>query len=507
MRGAAASPAKRADPADFVIMAMKYNAAYARQSLLKKDSLSIRGQLDLCRKAAGGEVKVYQDAGYSGKNTNRPDFTRLLKDIKDNKIGTLYVYRLDRFSRSVADFSRLWETLQEHEVEFVSVSENFDTTTPMGRAMLHIIMVFAQLERETISERVTDNYYRRISLGAWPGGPAPYGFRIGRAESDDGRKAPCLVATDTAEVVRRIFQGYDQEEMSLGRLAKQLNEQSIPAPRRETWDNVTLSRLLHNPAYVMADEQVRLYFLGKGVNVVSPPQAFDGVHGISLVGKRKASDRKYTDIKDHTASVMNHTGLVPADLWLRCQSKLDRNRQLGNSGKGTYTWLTGLLKCAKCGYSLKVTADGKHRWLACSGRYNVSKCDASIHVKLTELEEIASKEIVRMMAECPGEAPEVVERDVYASQLEELDRRADRLIDAFSESEDIPPAYLRRSLARLEQERQRLLEAQRREKKRVAVPVTLDFPALSFEEKKLVAAQFIRRIDVSEDGAEIIWNI
>ena len=137
----------------------------------------------------------------------------------------------------------------------------------------------------------------------------------------------------------------------------------------------------------------------------------------------------------------------------------------------------------------------------------MSKCDASIHVKLAELEEIASKEIVRMMAECPGEAPEIVERDVYAGQLEELDRRADRLVDAFSESEDIPPAYLRRSLARLEQERQRLLEAQRREKKRVAVPVTLDFPALSFAEKKVVAAQLIRRIDVSEDGAEIIWNI
>ena len=88
-----------------------------------------------------------------------------------------------------------------------------------------------------------------------------------------------------------------------------------------------------------------------------------------------------------------------------------------------------------------------------------------------------------------------------------LDRRADRLIDAFSESEDIPPAYLRRSLARLEQGRQRLLEAQRREKKRVAVPVTLDFPTLSFVGKKLVAGQFIRGIDVSEDGAEIIWNI
>ena len=64
--------------------------------------------------------------------------------------------------------------------------------------------------------------------------------------------------------------------------------------------------------------------------------------------------------------------------------KLDSNRQLGNSGKGTYTWLSGLLKCAKCGYSLKVISDKSHRWLACSGRYNLSRCDASIHVKLSQ---------------------------------------------------------------------------------------------------------------------------
>ena len=144
---------------------MKFNAAYARQSLLKKDSLSISGQLDMCRKMAGGDLAVYKDAGYSGKNTKRPDFERLLRDIKADKVQKLYVYRLDRFSRSVADFGRLWEILQEHNVEFVSVSENFDTSSPMGRAMLHIIMVFAQLERETTAERVRDNYYRRASLG------------------------------------------------------------------------------------------------------------------------------------------------------------------------------------------------------------------------------------------------------------------------------------------------------------------------------------------------------
>lgn len=112
---------------------MKTDAVYARQSVEKKDSLSIAGQIDLCRRTAdGGELRVYKDAGYSGKNTERPAFQQLMKDIRADRIGTLYVYRLDRFSRSVADFGQLWEVLQEHHVEFVSVNENFDTKTPMG---------------------------------------------------------------------------------------------------------------------------------------------------------------------------------------------------------------------------------------------------------------------------------------------------------------------------------------------------------------------------------------
>ena len=94
---------------------MKTDAVYARQSVEKKDSLSIAGQIDLFRRTAGsGELRVYKDAGYSGKNTERPAFQQLMKDIRADRIGTLYVYRLDRFSRSVADFGQLWEVLQEH---------------------------------------------------------------------------------------------------------------------------------------------------------------------------------------------------------------------------------------------------------------------------------------------------------------------------------------------------------------------------------------------------------
>lgn len=486
---------------------MSYDAAYARQSLLRKDSLSISGQLDLCRKAAGGALTAYQDAGYSGKTTKRPDFERLLRDIKSDKIRKLYVYRLDRFSRSVADFGRLWEILQEHNVEFVSVNENFDTTTPMGRAMLHIIMVFAQLERETTAERVRDNYYRRASLGSWPGGPAPYGFDIGRIQSPDGRTVPSLTTNKHAETVRRIFEEYTTEGTSLGLLARRLTSEGIPGSKRSTWDNVTLSRILHNPAYVMADEQVRLYLMGRGAHITSTPEQFDGVHSVLLVGKRKASDRKYTNLKNHTASVMNSLGFIPSDLWLRCQTKLNHNRQVGNRGKGTHTWLSGLLKCAKCGYSLKVVVDKSHRRLVCSGRYNLSHCDASTHIDLTELEQAASAELIRMLAECPEETPELQENDSFVRQLEEIDRKADRLIDAFSESSDLPPSYLQRSLARLEQKRQTILEAQHREYRRPTLSTTIDFPTLNFEDKKTVAAQFIRRIEVVEDSVEIIWNI
>ena len=93
---------------------MRYEAAYARQSVEKKNSLSIKGQLDLCIRTSGNSsLLMYSDQGYSGKNTDRPDFQRLLKDIKADKISKLYVYRLDRFSRSIADFGQLWNPDQQ----------------------------------------------------------------------------------------------------------------------------------------------------------------------------------------------------------------------------------------------------------------------------------------------------------------------------------------------------------------------------------------------------------
>lgn len=488
----------------------KFDAAYARQSVEKKNSVSISDQLDLCRQTAGNKkLKVYKDAGYSGKNTERPDFQRLLKDIRADKIGTLYVYRLDRFSRSVADFGKLWEILQEHHVEFVSVNENFDTTTPMGRAMLHIIMVFAQLERETTAERVRDNYYRRVTLGAWPGGPAPYGYTSGQVHNSEGQMIATLKPNDKAEIVLQIYKEYTgDEDMSLRLLAKKLMDAGILGPTGKHWDNTSISRILHNPTYVMADEQVRLHYLGLGANIVSPLEAFDGLHGILLIGRGEGIS-KYTRVKGAMVSVLNSVGIIPSSLWLKCQAKLAHNQKIGNAGRGTHTWLSGLLKCAKCGYSLNVVTQGNRRWLLCSGRYNRRCCDAVISLKVAELEEVVEIEIAKLLDESITETPENPEEDVYAKRIEEINRRADRLVDAFAESTEISNVYLQRALVRLDKERQELFETKKRAQQGYLTMQKniLVFSKLTFEEKKVIASQFINRIEVSQNSAEVKWNV
>ena len=141
-------------------------AIYARQSVDKKDSISIESQIDFCRhECFPEECKVYEDRGFSGKNINRPAFSQMMQDIKAGLINKVIVYKLDRISRSLLDFANIIDQFHHYSVEFNSTQEKFDTSTPMGNAMLSITMVFAQLERETIQQRVTDNYYQRGKSG------------------------------------------------------------------------------------------------------------------------------------------------------------------------------------------------------------------------------------------------------------------------------------------------------------------------------------------------------
>ena len=158
-------------------------AIYSRKSKFTGKGESIGNQVDMCKEYVRlhyGEKAletaiVFEDEGFSGGNTNRPAFQRMIAQIERGEIGTLVVYRLDRVSRNVSDFSGLIENLKRKDITFVSIRENFDTSTPMGRAMMYIASVFSQLERETIAERIRDNMHELAKTGRGLGGNTPTG--------------------------------------------------------------------------------------------------------------------------------------------------------------------------------------------------------------------------------------------------------------------------------------------------------------------------------------------
>ena len=479
------------------------NAIYARQSIDKKDSLSIEGQIELCRKYAGADALIFQDRGFSGKNTRRPAFTALLHAAEEGKIRKIYVYRLDRFSRSIADFSRLWDELERCGVQFNSVTEQFDTGSPIGRAMLNIVLVFAQLERETIAERVRDNYLHRFSLGAWPGGPAPYGYDIVKIRDGD-RTVSSLAANEKANVVIRIFDTYGHQGASLRGIAKALSAEGIHGPKRETWDSATLSRLLRSPLYVRADADVMVYYLGKGIQSRHAPAAFDGVHACNVIGRRASSGGSGSG-NGPVLAMSNHEGLIDAALWLRVQDRLSEQVQLPRHGAGKHSWLTGLLKCAKCGHSIKICPDRNRSkyYLCCSGRSNLTGCDASIRVDLRDLEQQTSALIRDALCSAPPEKGRAGAPQDAACALA-IDQKIARLVSALSEAGEVAASYIEKEIERLHRQRDALLLSAAKGHSDFKA---LDFDALRLEEKRMVAAELIDRILLNGDHADIIWKV
>lgn len=480
---------------------------YARQSIDKKDSVSIEAQIEFCRRFTSCEAEVFQDKGFSGKNTNRPAFHRLMEAVEEGRVARIVVYRLDRFSRSITDFGQIWEVLERHGVEFISVTENFDTSSPMGRAMLNIVLVFAQLERETIAERVRDNYQHRFALGSWPGGPAPYGCSLTKITDSQGRRTSSLIPNGDAAVVARIFESYAQEGASLRGVARSLNADGVPGPRRGTWDSVALSRILHSPLYVRATQDVYWWYLSKGLQPKQEPDAFDGSHACNVIGRRDRSGGRYRDTDRQHFSLSNHQGFIPAELWLKCQVKLERSAQIGAGAAARHSWLTGLLKCGSCGYAVKVVRDSRSGklYLSCSGRSNLDICRQSIRADVRALEGAVSRELCRILAECPAE--EICPAgDETVKEVRQVEDRIERLVAALSESGTVSASYINAQIEALHRHREKLL-AELKEKGGRGAKLRLDFEAASFREKQLIAREFIEKILLKDDEADVIWKL
>ena len=184
--------------------------------------------------------KVYSDLGHTGANTNRPALQELLEDIKQEKVDIILAYKIDRLTRSPKDFYQLIELFEQHKVNFISVTERFDTSTPSGRLLRNIMLTFAQFERELTSERTKDKMLERAKKGLYGGGYAPFGYKR--------KNKKIFVDQKKAEIIRSIFETY-LETASTSRVYNFLKEKGIKNNQGKNFSKPSLAFLLRNITY------------------------------------------------------------------------------------------------------------------------------------------------------------------------------------------------------------------------------------------------------------------
>ena len=280
----------------------------------------------------------FDDGGFSGGNIQRPALKRLMDDIEKGEVDCVVVYKVDRLSRSLMDFSRLMETFEKHNISFVSVTQQFNTTHSMGRLTLNILLSFAQFEREIIGERIRDKISAQRRRGKWTGGTPILGYDVDRTNA-----SPRLVVNATeASRVQTIFDLY----LHFGSLLPVVDELNHRDWRNKAWrtkkgdakgdrpfDKGSLYALLTNPLYI-----------GK---IRHKKDMFDG----------------------------EHEPIVTTDVFRKVQTRLRQNgRNGGIEVRNRHgALLKQLLKCKACGRTMTHTFTGKG-----SRRYRYYVCTAAI---------------------------------------------------------------------------------------------------------------------------------
>lgn len=338
-------------------------AIYIRVSThwqIDKDSLQVqRRELIAYAQMLLGiqEYEVFEDAGYSAKNTDRPKYQEMMGRLRTGEFSHLLVWKIDRISRNLLDFANMYAELKRLGVDFVSKNEKFDTSSAIGEAMLKIILVFAELERNMTSERVTSVMLSRATNGQWNGGRIPYGYKYDKLTKE--------FAPDPQEskIVKRIYELYEREQ-SLIFVCRYLNEHGISTRAGKEWTPTTVSKILKNPFYI---GNYRYNLTSQGDD-----------------GFKPRDESEWVIFEEH------HPPIVDEILYNRINFLMKRNKRGGVAEGTSYVKknihiFAGLVRCGSCGANMsatldKVRADGwrpsiygcnrrRHNNTACQNKY------------------------------------------------------------------------------------------------------------------------------------------
>ena len=495
------------------------NAIYARQSVDRADSISIESQIEFCRyELRGADCRIYTDRGYSGKNTQRPAFAEMMRDIEQGLITRVIVYKLDRISRSILDFSNMMERFGRRGVEFVSTTEKFDTSSPMGRAMLNICIVFAQLERETIQKRVADAYFSRSRKSFYMGGRVPYGYRLVPASIAGVRTSMYEIEPEEAEQIRLIYELYARPECSCGDIIRHFRERGI-LKRGKPWGRTRLAEVLRSPVYVRADLSVYEFFRERGAILVNGPGDFIGTNGCYSYKGRDRPGRRGADPEGSCLVLAPHEGIVPAQLWLQCQAKCAQPQQIRPSQKAKHTWLAGKVKCGVCGYALveKRRSRSGARYLFCSHKMDSGACAGPGTIYSDEVEELVYGQMRRKLEQFQvlrgrtgaAPSPALTALQVAMARIKE---EISALMDRMAGADETLLHYISARVRELDGKKQELaarasvLAEEGASGGGITCHLSL-WEELSFEDKRRAADLLIRVVHVTSGHIAIQWRL
>lgn len=319
------------------------------------------------------EIRVFVDNGYSAKDINRPQLTRLLKDVNENQISKIIVTKLDRLSRKLLNLLELIDEFQAHDVSFVSISESFDTNTPSGRLTLQVLGAVAEFERERIRERVVDNMFHAANQGRWLTS-APFGYKL--------QDKKLVIDPEQSKVVKYIFDLSLNEEMGFYAIARKLNDEGVISPTGKEWWNSTIKNVLTNPVY-------------KGTTVWNRRGSSEKDNV-----KRPLKDMENWVIQEHT-----HEAIISPEEWETVQKKITQ-RALPSRAKSSTHLLSGLLKCPVCGSGMSVSSSGSknnsYKAYRCSKYKNKGGCTGKQY-KLVEMHDLFRRGMEELLNHLPLE--------------------------------------------------------------------------------------------------------
>ena len=277
------------------------------------------------------DYTVFEDAGYSGKNTDRPAFQKMMMQIRNGMYSHLLVWKIDRISRNLLDFAQMYEELKALGVTFISRNEQFDTSTAMGEAMLKMVLIFAELERKTTAERVTATMISRANDGTWNGGRVPFGYDYNKETQTFS------INGDESYIVLQMYDLYEKTD-SLVRTARELNKLGYVSRQHNPFSPVSIWIILRNPWYV-GTYRYNYY---------------------KIPGRRAVKEEsEWVVIENH------HSPLVSKERFDHVQKMLDSNARYRNtpgrsSKQKNVNIFSGLIWCSCCGAAFTASPGKLH---------------------------------------------------------------------------------------------------------------------------------------------------